>query len=123
MKYDLVANIGSAIDNVYNNSSESGSRKTVSKLDGECLLITYRTILNLVREEDLHFQMKDLKKEADQMISERLKTIKSEFKEVSGRALKAKKTKDYDSCETLTNSPFSPMRKIKFACTYMYEVE
>ena len=47
MKYDLVANIGSAIDNVYNNSSESGSRKTVSKLDGECLLITYRTILNL----------------------------------------------------------------------------
>ena len=122
MKYDLVANIGTAIDNVYNYSSESGSRKTVTKLEGECMLITYRTILNIVKEEDLHFQMKDLKREADQMISERLKTIKAEFKQSSGRTLKAKKTKDYDSCETLTNSPFSPMRKIKFACTYMYEV-
>ncbi len=123
MKYDLVANIGTAIDNVYNYSSESGSRKTVTSLDNECLLITYRTILNIVREEDLHFQMKELKREANQMITERLKTIKEEFKKSSGRALKNKKIKDYDSCETLTNSPFSPMKKIKFSCTYVYEVE
>tara|TARA_Y100000114_G_C11750808_1_gene324209 strand:- start:1661 stop:2032 length:372 start_codon:yes stop_codon:yes gene_type:complete len=123
MKYDLVANIGTAIDNVYNYSSESGSRKTVTSFDNECLLITYRTILNIVREEDLHFQMKELKREANQMITERLKTIKEEFKKSSGRALKNKKIKDYDSCETLTNSPFSPMKKIKFSCTYVYEVE
>lgn len=123
MKYDLVANIGTAIDNVYNYSSESGSRKTVTSLDNECLLITYRTILNIVREEDLHFQMKELKREANQMITERLKTIKEEFKKSSGRALKNKKIKDYDSCETLTNSPFNPMKKIKFSCTYVYEVE
>lgn len=123
MKYDIVANIGTAIDNVYNYSSESGSRKTVTKFEGDCLSITYRTILNIVREDDLHYQMKDLKKEADQMITQRLKTVRDEFKKCAERTLKVKKVKDFDSCETLTNSPFSPMRKVKFSCTYLYEVE
>lgn len=123
MKYDLAANIGTAIDNVYNNYSENGSRRTVAKLEGECMLITYRTILNVVREDDLHHQMASLKKESDQMINQRLKTIKESFKECAGRTLKAKKVKDYDSCENLTNSPYSHMKKVKFSCTYVYEVE
>ena len=119
MKYDIVANIGTAIDNVYNYSSESGSRKTVTKFEGDCLSITYITILNIVREDDLHYQMKDLKKEADQMITQRLKTVRDEFKKCAERTLKVKKVKDFDSCET----PFSPMRYVKFSCTYLYEVE
>ena len=123
MKYDLVSNIGTAIDNVYNYSSESGSRKTVTKLQGECLHITYRTILNIVRDEDLHVQMKSLLKESDQMITERLKTIRAEFKNTAGRALKVKKQKDFNTCENLTNSPYSQMKKVKFSCTYIYEVE
>ena len=123
MKYDLVASIGSAIDNVYNNYSESGSRRTVAKLEGECLHITYRTILNIVKEDDLHRQMSSLKEEADQMIDERLKTIKDEFKNCAERRLKVKKVKDFDSCENLTNSPYSAMKKVKFSCTYVYEVE
>ena len=123
MEYDLVVSIGNAIDNVYNNYSENGSRRTVAKLVGECMHVSYMTILNSARESDLHMQIADLKKESDEMIKSRLKTIKEEFKKSSGRALKAKKVDDNCDFETLTVSPFSPFRKLKFTCTYKYEVK
>lgn len=123
MEYDLVVSIGNAIDNVYNNYSEDGSRKTVAKLVGECMHVSYMTILNSARECDLHMQIVDLKKEADEIIKSRLKTIKEEFKNASGRTLSAKKIDDKCDFETLTVSPFSPFRKLKFTCTYSYEVK
>ena len=123
MEYDLVVSIGNAIDNVYNNYSEDGCRKTVTKLIGECMHVSYMTILNSARESDLHFQIADLKKESDEMIKSRLKTIKEEFKKSAGRTLSAKKVSDNCDFETLTVSPFSPFRKLKFTCTYIYEIK
>ncbi len=123
MEYELIASIGNAIDNVYNNYSEDGARRTVAKLVGNEMHVSYRTILNSARESDLHMQVVNLKKEADQMIKSRLKTIKEEFKRSSGRTLSCKKCKDFDNFETLTVSAFSPLRKLKFTCTYVYEVK
>ncbi len=123
MEYDLVMSIGNAIDNVYNNYSEDGARRTVAKIVGECMHVSYMTILNSAREADLHMQIADLKKESDEMIKSRLKTIKEEFKKSAGRTLKAKKVDDSCDFETLTVSPFSPFRKLKFTCTYKYEVK
>ena len=123
MEYDLINGLGSAIDNVYSYSSEDGSRKTKAKLVGEEMHITYVTILNSSRESDLHHQMSRLKKESDEMISSRLRTIKKEFKNSAGRALVTKKTGNSDDIETLTVSPYSPFRKLKYSCTYRYEVK
>ena len=124
MEYDLVSTIGSCIDNVYNNTSEDGSRGTVARLlDANTMTIEYRTILNIARESDLHIQLQGIKKETNEMISSRLKTIKAEFKSYSGRALITKKTGATDAIETLTVSPYSPHRKMKFVCKYTYEIK
>ena len=124
MEYDLVSKIGNCIDNVYNNTCEDGSRRTVAKLLGDnAMTIEFRTIMNIAREEDLHFQMQAIKKETNEMISSRLKSIKAEFKSSSGRALITKKTGEVDSIETLTVSPYSPHRKMKYCCKYTYEVK
>lgn len=124
MEYDLIAMIGNCIDNVYNNTCEDGSRRTVARLlNDNCMSIEYRTILNVAREEDLHIQMQHMKKETNDMISSRLKTIKAEFKKNAGRALITKKTGESDSVETLTVSPYSPHRKMKYCCKYTYEVK
>ena len=123
MEYDLINGLASAIDNVYSYSSEDGSRKTKAKLVGEEMHITYVTILNSSRESDLHHQMSNLKKESNEMISSRLKTIKKEFKDASGRPLTTKKVGISDDVETLTVSPYSPFRKLKYSCTYKYEVK
>ena len=123
--YDLITNLGTAIDNIYSSSVDSAlPRKTIAKLqNNETMTITFVTILNSSRESDLHMQTVALKKEGDEMIKSRLRTIKSEFKNLSSRNLNTKKTGQTDSFETLTVSAFSPLRQLKFSLTYTYEVK
>jgi rRNA pseudouridine-1189 N-methylase Emg1 (Nep1/Mra1 family) len=124
MEYDLITALGNSVDNVYNNCSESGSRKTVTTLSGENLMhIEYRTIVNAVRESDLDLQMKELKKESHSMISQRLKTIKADFKKSAKRDLETKKVNEEERVETLTVSAYSPLRTFKVCCKFTYEVK
>ena len=123
MDYELITNIGSAIDNVYNNASEEHSRRTVAKLQNDCLIIEYRTILTAAKDQELEHQMAMIKSESKQMIDSRLKSIKECFKECAGRSLKTKKINDYDKVETLTVSPYSPIRTLKYSFVVQYEVK
>tara|TARA_B100001989_G_scaffold244949_1_gene214224 strand:- start:976 stop:1350 length:375 start_codon:yes stop_codon:yes gene_type:complete len=124
MEYDFIMSIADCIDNVYNYISEDGSRKTVAKLENDnTLSIRFVTILNIARESDLHMQIKNLEKEVSETINSRLKLIKKEFKDNSDRELICKKTNSKDSFETLTVSPYSPMKTIKYNCTCYYEVK
>jgi len=124
MEYDFIMSIGNSIDCVYNNITEDGSRKTVAKLEDEnTMSISFRTILNAARESDLHMQLALLEKESSEVVSSRLKLIKKEFKNSSGRELSAKKINSKDNLETLTVSPYSPHRKLKYTCTCFFEVK
>ena len=124
MEYEMLNSLSNSIDNVYNYTSNDGARKTISKLEGDCCMsITYITILNSSRESDLQRQIVNLKKEADEMIKSRLKSIKKDFKDNSKRSLISKKISDCDNFETLTVSPYSPFRKLKFSCKYVYEIK
>ena len=124
MEYDFIMSIADCIDNVYNYISEDGSRKTVAKLENDnTLSIRFVTILNIARESDLHMQIKNLEKEVSETINSRLKLIKKEFKDNSDRELICKKTNSKDSFETLTVSPYSPMKTIKYNCICYYEVK
>ena len=91
MDYDLVANIGTAIDNVYNSYAEDSSRRTVAKLAGEQLVVEFRTILTVAKDQELEHQMSMIKSESTQFVNKRLKSIKDCFKECAGRSLKTKK--------------------------------
>ena len=124
MEYELLQNISNSIDNVFNYTSQDGSRKTIAKLcDDKCMEITFITILNSSREQDLHIQTMHLKKEADEIIKGRLNSIKKDFKNSARRDLVAKKVSSKDNFETLTVSAHSPFRKLKFTCSYIYEVK
>lgn len=124
MEYDFLMSIGNSIDCVYNNLSEEGSRKTIAKIENDnTMSVSFRTIINIARESDLHHQVKLLEKETSEIISSRLKLIKKQFKESSGRALTCKKKDQKDNFETLTVSPYSPLKTIKYSCTYFYEVK
>jgi len=122
MEYDLIMKLGNCIDNVYNSYAESSDRRTVAKIQDEHLVIEYRTILRVAKDNELEMQMELIKSESKQMIESRLRTIKSFFKEESGKALKAKKVMDFDNIETLTVSPYSPIRTLKYTFSVGYEV-
>ena len=123
MNHETISALGNAIDDVYSYTSEDGARKTNAKILGNNELhITYMTILNVDKQTDQMSQMSMATKEANDMISSRLKTIKSEFKNHSSLTLKTKYIKCYDNLETLTVSPYSPFRKIKFSYTCQFEI-
>ena len=122
MEYELITKLGNCIDNVYNNYAESSDRRTVAKVQDEHLIIEYRTVLRVARDNELEMQMDLIKSESKQMIESRLRTIKQSFKEDSGRALKVKKVMDYDNIETLTVSPYNPIRTLKYTFSVGYEV-
>ena len=122
MEYDLITKLGNSIDNVYNNYAESSDRRTVARIQDEHLVIEYRTILRVAKDSELQMQMDLVKSETKQMIDSRLRTIKQCFKEEAGRALKAKKVMDFDNIETLTVSPYNPIRTLKYTFSVGYEV-
>ena len=122
MEYDLITKLGNCIDNVYNNYAESSDRRTVARIQDEHLVIEYRTILRVAKDSELQMQMDLIKSETKQMIDSRLRTIKQCFKEEAGRALKAKKVMDFDNIETLTVSPYNPIRTLKYTFSVGYEV-
>lgn len=122
MSYELMSSIGNCIDNVYAYASESPERKTVATLSDNVMNIRYVTIIRAGKDLDLQMQMSLLQSEAKQMISSRLKSIKEEFKKCSSSTLKTKKCGETSDIETLTVSPYSPIRTLKVNITYCYEV-
>lgn len=119
---DFLLHIGNAIDDVYNNTAEGDARRTNAYFRGSYLVIEYKTILRAAKDQELQHQLALLKSERDQMIASRLKTIKASYKERSGKNLKSKKIDEKESIETLTVSPYSPIRTLKFTCACYFEV-
>ena len=57
MDYDLIQNLGCAIDDVYSNISEKPDRRTTSKLVSDKLVVEYQTILTIAKDGDFKHQM------------------------------------------------------------------
>ena len=122
MDYDLIQNLGCAIDDVYSNMSEKPDRRTTSKLVNDKLIVEYQTIVTIAKDSDFKYQMDMVKSESKQMIDSRLRSIKECFKDSAGRSLKTKKENDYDKVETLTVSPYSPFRTYKYSFCVHYGI-
>lgn len=118
----FMMHLGNAIDNVYNNTAEREDRRTSASIKGNCLVIDFRTILRAAKDEDLHRQISLLDSEAKQMIASRLKTIKECYKECSGKRLKSKEVDKKDNIETLTVSPYNPIRTLKYTVSCTFEI-
>lgn len=123
MEYNLISNLGIAIDNVYNNVAPDASRKTIASIKSEKLVIEYITILNIPREcRDTEAEIRREEKTAKDMISGRLKSIKECYKTCSGKALRTKAGKENCRSEIISVSAFSPVKIIKCVFTQEFEV-
>ena len=80
--------LGCCLDDVFHNTSEDGTRKITSKLEGETLSITFRTIKHHDRNMPQQHFMAESKREAVEMINGKVKLVKKLYKENSGSAIK-----------------------------------
>ena len=79
-------------------------------LQGDKMTCAYTTIVNLVNDRNLRDQARRCEEESIKLTKDYVKNIKSEFKSIEGRALKAKEVNTSDSIEIITTSPYNPKR-------------
>jgi hypothetical protein len=120
MNSEILSAISNCIDNVYNNTAEQAEKRTVVKLKGEVLQIDFITVLNFAKEIDQHHQLSLAESEANQYIKQRFNQIKASIKHIEKATFLKKDSST--SIETLTVSPYSPMRKLLYKYTVLYEL-
>ena len=87
------------------------------------MVCTYTTIVNLVSDRNLRDQSQRCEEESVAIIKQYLKELKSEFKNLAGRALKAKEVNSTDSIEIISASPYTPKRTAYYRRFTTFEVE
>mgnify|MGYP003149678052 CR=1 FL=1 len=87
------------------------------------MTVTYTTIVHLASDRNLRDQCKRFEEESISLTKQYTKNIKSEFKKVAGRALKAKEVSSSDSVEIISADPRAARRTAYYRRFTAYEVE
>tara|TARA_Y100001972_G_C7512124_1_gene258710 strand:- start:141 stop:521 length:381 start_codon:yes stop_codon:yes gene_type:complete len=118
--------LGSILNHTYGQSVEKqpGSFKVIPKLVGENkMTITCMVVVNLLDRQHMQKEVEKTYRECKKACNERLKQIKSDFKNSVGRALKTKQTGTDDSVELINMSAYSPKGTALVRCVYEFEVK
>ena len=118
--------LGKHIDNVYTGATDNASRKVVTKLQGDTLTLTFRSIVNVGRENEINDRKKLLEKEAVELIKKKKTEIVKNYNSEADHNIKVKEKTNYKnldcSFELLTFSPVAPVRTYKFSCCIAFEL-
>jgi len=94
-----------------------------STLEGDHLSCNYTTVVHLASERNVRDQVKTFADESIKLTSDFMKSLRKEFKESTGRALKVKEVGTSDSVELITASPFTPRKTAYYRRFTRFQVE
>ena len=94
-----------------------------STLQGDLLTCSYTTVVHLASERNLRDQVKVFEEESIKLIKDYVKSLKKEFKDSAGRALKVKEVNSTDSVELITASPFTPRKTAYYRRFTRFQIE
>jgi hypothetical protein len=102
-----INHLGQVIDTTFGRSSTySGQSSIKTSLAGDVLSVNFICVVTLASEIPQRDQIVGHREVAQKTINEYMKKVRSEFKELSGRALKAKEIAVNDSVEIISASPY-----------------
>ena len=106
--------LGQILNDTWGQSSRGDFRTPTmsirTTLQGDNLSCTYTTIVHLASERNLRDQVRVFEEESVGLIKDYIKSIKKEFKDSAGRALKVKELNSSDNVELITASPYTPRK-------------
>jgi hypothetical protein len=109
----LSSNDVNILGNIFNTTygkSSSGTHGCKVTMQGSRLKVMYSTTAYFASERDMHFQQARLSEESSVRVADLIKDAKSQFKEMSGKALKLEDVSDRDSLELVNASMNNPRR-------------
>jgi hypothetical protein len=109
----LSSNDVNILGNIFNTTygkSSSGTHSCKATLEGSRMKIVYSTMAYFASDRDMHSQQVRLNEESAVRVADFVSQAKSQFKEMSGTALKLKELSDRDSLELVNASMNNPRR-------------
>ena len=127
MNFDELNMLGAILDDTYTDAGVgregNGSFKIISKLDGDSgMTITCMVVVNLLNRSEMRKEANKAQEMLAKACNEKLKKIKSEFKERCGRALKTKQGGMNPSVELINMSAFSPKGTALIRNVFSFEI-
>jgi len=107
---DDLNQLGDVLNDTWGKSSGDGTRSLTCALEGDKLLIKFQTVVHFASEQSLSQQTARVADESIQIISSKVATLKSRYKEVSGSALKLEEEVNMDNIELISMSVHNPRR-------------
>ena len=114
MTFDENNILGNLINTTYGKSSSpAGDYSIKCDLAGDTMTLKYTTLVHFASETGLTTQVNRCKDEAHARLDDYLKTMKADFRDVSGSSLKTTDTGMNDNVELIQSTSNSP-RKIAY---------
>lgn len=109
-----INSLGQILDTTFGkSSSDDGTRSIKTSIAGNILTVKYMTVVHFGSETSMSSQVSRYANEAAQMINSYMKKVKSEFKNLEGRTLKAKDMGGNDNVELISSTAHS-LRKVAY---------
>ena len=112
LSMEEINKLGESINNTWGKGGD-GTRSVSCDLSDDKMIIKFMTVVHFASEDALSQQTKKLTDESNQIIDDKIKSMKKLFKESTGNALKLKKLDDNEFIELISTSPYTP-RKIAY---------
>jgi len=104
--------IGNILDSTVGRGGD-GSRSVTAAISGDVLTLKFATIVNFASETSLRQQADRLTEESIAVLSDRISSLKKEFKDLTGNTLLLKEISNRDSIEIISATANS-LRKIAY---------
>jgi len=105
--------LSNLLDDTYNPVSKSGTYSLKHSLQGNVLVLKFMTVIHIAAEKALEPQVQTAKDHARQLIKDKLKRLKSDYKESTEETLKTTDKGEQDSVELIESTTNSP-RKVAY---------
>tara|TARA_Y100000592_G_C5456312_1_gene311542 strand:+ start:204 stop:584 length:381 start_codon:yes stop_codon:yes gene_type:complete len=94
-------------------SSKGGDRSVTGSIEGDTLILKFISVVQFASDQSLRDQTNRISEESVKLLADSVKSIKKEFKEATGTALKLKDESSTDNVEVVSGSIHAP-RKIAY---------
>ena len=116
--------LGQAIDSTWGRSStpKTASYSVKFTLQGASMVASYQAIVNFGTEREMIDMKRLYESESNSVINESIKSVKSIYKELSGKSLKVKEINSVDSLEIIGFAVHNPRRTAYFRKKTVFEI-
>ena len=115
--------LGNIINDTFGKSTTRDAGYGIkTTLGGNILSLRYTTIVHFNSSEGLLTQKKEYERQSNEMLNKKLAEIKSEFRELSGRAIKIKEVSKTDDVELVSASAYSERKIAYYRREFKFEI-